>query len=115
HFRQAIAHAIDKKVLAENILKDGSQPLEALIPEGFGNVGGKTFREYTGTYRDSIFNPTQAQAYLAQAKTELPDNTNYTIKLHVQTTTMYTKIFENVKSQIETNLPGVTVELEMIP
>lgn len=115
NFRQAIAHAIDKSIITENILKDGSLTLESLIPAGFGHVEGQSFRAYTGTYNEPIYDVIVAQDYLTKAKDELPTDTNYTIKLHVQTTGVYSKVFENIKSQIETNLAGVTVELEMIP
>jgi len=115
NFRQAIAHAIDKSLLTENILKDGSQPLESLIPNGFGDVSGKTFREYTGTYQDPTYDVAKAKEYLAKAQSELPADTNYTVTLNVQTTTVFGKIFENIKSQIETTLPSVNVNLEMVP
>ena len=114
NFRQAIAHAIDKSVIAENILRDGSQPLDSLIPAQFGDVNGKSFREYAGTYNDPTFDKTKAAEFLEKAKGELA-GTELSFTVHVQSLPIYGKVFENVKSQVETNLPGVTMNLEMVP
>jgi oligopeptide transport system substrate-binding protein len=115
NFRQAIAHAVDKETITDNLLRDGSRPLNALIPNEFGNVHGETFRKYAGTHNTPTFDTNEAQSYLAKAKEELPEGTPLLLRLHVQNTPTFTTIFENVKAQIEQNLPGVAVELEMIP
>lgn len=115
NFRKAIAYAIDKERLASAILRDGSKPLNALIPNDFGNVRGESFRDYTARHNQPIFNVEQAQEYFAAAKAALPEGTNFNITLKLQNTTVYNRVFEDVKAQIETNLPEVTLILEKVP
>lgn len=114
NFRKAIAHAIDKTVIAETLVKDGSKANDALITRGFGQVDGKDFRDVVGTYNDLMFDTVKAQEYLAQAKAELGMDT-MEFSFGVQDMAIFRKVFENVKSQVETNLPGVTMNLNVRP
>lgn len=115
NFRQAIARVLDKEVIAENILKDGSKPLEGLIPAGFGDVKNKDFRQFAGTYNEKTEDVNAAKELLAKAKAELPAGTPLVINIAVQESATFKKVFENVKSQIESALPDVTVNLETVP
>lgn len=115
NFRQAIARVLDKEVIAENILKDGSKPLEGLIPAGFGDVKNKDFRQFAGTYNEKTQDISAAKELLAKAQAELPAGTPLVINIAVQESATFKKVFENVKSQIESALPDVTVNLETVP
>lgn len=115
NFRQAIARVLDKEVIAENILKDGSKPLEGLIPVGFGDVKNKDFRQFAGTYNEKTQDISAAKELLAKAQAELPAGTPLVINIAVQESATFKKVFENVKSQIESALPDVTVNLETVP
>jgi len=115
-FRQAINYAIDKTVLTKSVLKNGSLPLDYLIPQNFGDINGRSYREFTrmGNGDDLRFDVQKAQEYLAQAKTTLTDaDLNFTLSFGEAEINKLA--FENVKSQIETNLPGVRVNLAPIP
>ena len=114
NFRKAVAYAFDREVITNSIVKDGARPLYGLFPRGFVEVNGKDHRDITGTYNDNPFNVAEAQAYLAKAKAELGMDT-ITFKFHVQDMVIYKKVFDNIKSQVETNLPGVTMEIATMP
>lgn len=114
NFRQAIAHAIDKKMLAENVFKDGSMALDYLVPQNFGDVNGQTYREFTGESSQLRFNVDRAREYLEAAKSELSaGDLNFSIAF--PETPVNRRVFESVQGQIQTNLPGVNVSLEAIP
>jgi len=114
NFRAAIAHAIDKKVITENILKNGSTPADYIVAKNYLNIDGIDFRDMSGNWNDSYFNVDKAQEFLTAAKTELGD-TPLTFTLTFPNSGAQITILENLKSQIETNLPGVTVEIELLP
>jgi len=113
--RLAVAHAIDKDLLANDVLRDGAAPLNALIPNEFGNIHGQTFRKYAGTHNTPTFDVEQARRYLESAKNELGADTPINLNIKVQNTAAFRRVFDNIKAQLEVNLPGVHVELEMIP
>ncbi|MBA4549228.1 peptide ABC transporter substrate-binding protein [Thermoactinomyces intermedius] len=48
--RKAINLAIDRGTIANDIMKGGSKPADALIPSSISGVGGKNFRELSGSY-----------------------------------------------------------------
>lgn len=114
NFRAAVAHAIDKEVITEQILKNGSTPANYLVPKDFDQLDGKDFRDYANQYNESIFDVAKATEYLAAAKAELGD-TPLTFDLTIAEAVTSKKIYENIKAQIEQNLPGVTVNLKTLP
>lgn len=114
NFRKAVAYAIDKTVITEKVMKNGSLPSDYLIPKEFDTLNGKDFRDYSGAYNELRFDTDKAQEYLDKAKKELGQDT-FTIDLAFRETEGDKQINESLKSQIETNLPGVTVNLEMRP
>ncbi len=114
NFRKAIAYSIDKKIITEHVLKDGSLAADGLVPRGFAILDGKDYREESGQYEDLYFNVDKANEFLAAAKSELgSDNLKFT--LTISSSTNVSKVFENVKEQVEKNLPGVTVDLQVLP
>ncbi|TLG73832.1 peptide ABC transporter substrate-binding protein [Culicoidibacter larvae] len=114
NFRAAIAHAIDKSVIGDSILKDGSIGADYLIPLGFAEYDGKDFREFSGKYNTPMFDVAKAQEYLEAAKKELGD-TPLTFTIALPDTEANKKIYENIESQVEANLPGVDVVLNQVP
>jgi ABC-type oligopeptide transport system, periplasmic component len=111
NFRQALAHAIDKSILTKNIVKDGAQPLEGIITNGFMKVNGQDFREIVNANNEPVFNVEKAQEYLEAAKKELGADISLTFDFYYQELDLHNKVFENVKNQIETNLPSVTMNI----
>jgi ABC-type oligopeptide transport system substrate-binding subunit len=115
-FRAAIGLAIDKEILATNVFKDGSAPLDHLVPNDIAPVAGKPYREFTGEGHDGTykFNVAQAQERLAKARAVLGDD-ELVFKLSYQEREENRRVFENIQAQLETNLPGVKVTLESMP
>jgi ABC-type oligopeptide transport system, periplasmic component len=115
NFRAAVAHAIDKSILTERVAKDGSLPADFLIPTSVkDDEDGVAFREYADQYNDLMFNVETAQKYLAAAKAELGVET-ITMPMAVDDRDSNRRLWESIKGQIEQNLPGVTVDLNVIP
>ena len=72
--REALAYAINRKDLCDNILKDGSQPATGFVPAQLcKSPSGKDFREESGKYVD--YDVKKAQEYLDAAKKELGTDT----------------------------------------
>jgi len=116
NFRLAVAHAIDKTILTDQIKKDNSKPLDSLIPEKFGAVGDVFYSDVAAKSNREIptFNVAKAQEYLEAAKTDLGD-TPLEFSLNFSDNATNKLLFENIKSQVETNLPGVTLNLNYTP
>ena len=114
NFRAAIAHAFDKESITTYIMKNGSLPSDYLIPKDFDALDGVDFREYSGKYNDLMFDVADANAFLDKAKAELGQDT-FDIEIALRDVELDKKIFENIKSQIETNLPDVKVTLDVRP
>lgn len=113
HLRQAIAHSINKEDLAEQVLNDGSKPLNGLIPENlYQNPETKQdFREYSGDYL--VYDQTQAQKEWTLAQQEL--GSDVTVDLLVSDDDNGKKISEYIQAQIQDTLPGVKIVITPQP
>lgn len=113
NLRLALAHAYDKDLIAYNILKDGSIPANFAIPEKLA-VGpdGKDFRETADTYLN--VDKAKAVEYFNKAKQELGKDT-FEFELLFEDTEASKKVAEYLKSEIETTLPGMTINLKQQP
>jgi oligopeptide transport system substrate-binding protein len=114
NFRAAVAHAIDKTLLTEQILKNGALPADYLVPQKFDKLDGVDFRTYANQFNEPIYNPEKAQNYLAQAQAELPGE-DLTFELAIAEDATTKQLYENIVSQIEQTLPGVHVTLRTTP
>ncbi len=111
NLRLAISTAIDKQPIVDNILCDGSNAADYIIPANFA-------RDSEGTYfRDNIGNPTynsydltKAAAYWEAAKSELGVE-SITLELLYNEDTSLASVAAYIQSQLQTNLPGITVTL----
>ena len=112
-FRKAVALAIDKEGLAKNVLVDGAKPLNGLIPANLyaNSKTGEDFRAYSGDY--NVFNVDEAQKFWAKAQDEFGDKQEVT--LLVDDSDNGKLISEYIQSQLQTNLPGLTVKITPKP
>ncbi|MBV6372296.1 oligopeptide transport system substrate-binding protein [Enterococcus sp. AZ009] len=112
--RQAILQAIDKEAFAENILGDGSTALNGFVPSNFAKdpETDQDFREENGDLLP--YDLTAAQELWAQAKEELGQE-EITLELLSADTAAAKKTIEFVQGQLETNLPGLTIDAKSIP
>ncbi|MFO8069548.1 MAG: peptide ABC transporter substrate-binding protein [Alkalibacterium sp.] len=113
NLRKALATAFDKQQITETVLKDGSVPANYIIPDGLATgPDGKDFRETTDTYLE--YDPEGAKESLEAAKSELGQE-SFTFGLLVEDTESAINVAQVLKSQIESNLEGVTIEIEQMP
>ena len=113
HVRKAISLAIDKDSLANDVLNDGAKPLNGLIPSGlYANPNtNEDFRAYSGEYNQ--FDQSAAQAEWQKAQAEIGDKTE--LKLLVTDDDNGQKIGEYLQSQLQENLPGLTITINKQP
>lgn len=113
NLRMAIATSFDKEQIAEFLLKDGSIAANFAVPVKLA-VGpdGKDFRETAPTYLN--VNKEKAKEYFEKAKKELGKD-KFTYELLFEDTESSKKVAEYLKSEIETNLVGMTITLKQQP
>ncbi|MGX7013846.1 peptide ABC transporter substrate-binding protein [Vagococcus silagei] len=112
--RKAFSLAIDKKQFAENILGDGSIPLNGFIPTNFSKSPdkGEDFRKQNG---DLVkYNVKEAKKYWETAKKELGKD-KIELELISADSGSAKKTIEFVQGQLQENLPGLTIKLKSMP
>ncbi|KRL01162.1 peptide ABC transporter substrate-binding protein [Liquorilactobacillus capillatus] len=113
HFRKAIALAFNKNSLVKDILHVGS-PLNGIVPKEFA-FNSKTSNDYRQDAGNMLtYNLKDARKEWTEAKKELGSN-KINIQLLTSDTTDSKQIGEYLQSQLETNLPGLSVSLQSIP
>lgn len=113
NLRMALALSYDKEAIVNNILKDGSVAADYAIPKALATgPDGKDFRETSDTYLSS--DKKKALEYYEKAKQELGKD-SFTYKMVVEDTEAAQNVAQFIQSEIQTNLPGVTIQLEVLP
>lgn len=113
HLRKAIALAIDKESLVNDVLNDGASVLNGLIPSGlYANPNtNEDFRTYSGDYNE--YDSNKAQAEWSQAQSAIGDKIELTLLItdddHGQ------KIGEYLQNQLQDHLPGLTITINKQP
>ncbi|MCC4044361.1 peptide ABC transporter substrate-binding protein [Enterococcus gallinarum] len=113
HLRKAIALAIDKESLVNDVLNDGASVLNGLIPSGlYANPNtNEDFRTYSGDYNE--YDSSKAQAEWSQAQSAIGDKIELTLLVtdddHGQ------KIGEYLQNQLQDHLPGLTITINKQP
>jgi len=113
NLRKALALSYDKEAVAKNILKDGSIVADFAVPTLLATgPDGKDFRETTGTYLTT--DKAKALEYWKTAQAELSvTELKYTII--VEDTESAINVAQFIQSEIQTTLPGITIEIESMP
>lgn len=113
NLRLALALSYDKEQIAENLLKDGSIAANFAVPVKLA-VGPdkKDFRATSPEYLK--VDKAKAKEYYEKAKKELGKD-SFNFELLFEDTEASKKVAEYLKSEIETNLPGVTLTLKQQP
>ncbi len=116
NLRLALTHAIDRTSIVEDVVKDGSLATYTAVPPQFATgPDGSDFSEDQTMFQDVCSDdPAKAAEYLEAAKTELGQDT-FTFQLLVEDTTESQNVAAVIKEQVETNLPGVTMEIKVEP
>ncbi len=113
NLRKALGMAFDKAEICEDVLKDGSVPADFVIPHGLTTgPTGNDFREDSVTGME--YNATEALAYWEAAKAELGIET-LELSLLAEDTDSAIGVATYIQNAIQTNLPGVTINVEQMP
>ena len=119
NLRLALSNAIDRESLVDNFVANGSKATYTAIPIHFAPnaTTGKFFAEDQKQFADVVgFDVTKARAYLDKAKSELgKDNFDLELIYANDSGNTVIKVAQALKSQIEGNLPGVTLNLQPMP
>lgn len=113
HVRKAIALAIDKESLVDNVLNDGAKVLNGLVPTGLATNPntGEDFRAYSGDY--NLYDLEAAKEEWEKAQAEIGEST--TLRLLVTDDDNGQKIGEYLQSQLQENLPGLSISINKQP
>ena len=111
--RKAINMAIDKKGLTDVILKDGSTPLNGVVPAGFYNSPeNKDYRELNGDFNTGTVE--EAQEAWAKGLKETGQK-DVTVSINIADSDDQKKVAEYIQAQLEDNLPGFKLEIKAVP
>lgn len=113
NLRKALALGIDKENLVNNIIADGSKPLNGAITEGFVSnpETGEDFRKEAGDVMS--YDKEQALSYWKKAQAELGEKV--TIDLMVTDDGSYKKMGESIQGSLQDLFPGLTIQLTALP
>ena len=111
--RKAIALAIDKDALTESVLADGSKPLNGLVPAGlYSNPEtNEDYRKYSGDH--VTYNVDEAKKHWKQTQKEVGEKLE--VNLLAADTDQGKKVSEYIQSQLEENLPGLKINVNLQP
>ena len=113
NLRKALALSYDKEAIVNNILKDGSVVADFAVPKLLATgPDGKDFRETADTYFTT--DKEKALEYFNLAKTELGKET-FTYSMLVEDTEASQNVAQFIQAEIQATLPGVTINLEVMP
>jgi oligopeptide transport system substrate-binding protein len=113
NIRKAVSMAINREDLANVILNNGSKPFYGLVPHNFSvSPDGKDFRELNGDFNKGTAK--DAQDLFAKGLTEL-GKTALEVSIMTADEDYNKKTAEYLKDQLEKNLPGLTVNIKMVP
>lgn len=111
--RKALAYALDKESLINDVLTDGSIASYGYIPKGFvyNPETGADFREDAGNLMET--DKDKALEHWEAAKKSICDNIK--IEMLTSDTDAEKKIAEFIQFQLEDALPGLKVEIKAVP
>ena len=113
NIREALAKAFNKEDLATVVLANGSLPADYLVPKEFTfTEDGTDFREVNGDM--SSYNVEEAKAAWEKGLSEL-GVTELSLEILGGDSDLSKKMDEYFKSQLETNLEGLTITLKEVP
>ncbi|MCO5358973.1 peptide ABC transporter substrate-binding protein [Staphylococcus pasteuri] len=113
HLRLAIAQAINRKEYVDSVFNDGSLPSSNFT--GYGTATTPSGKDFGSTIKSPLkYNKHEAADNWKKAQKELGKK-NVTFTLNVQDTPVQKISAEFIKSQLETNLPGVEVKVKQLP
>ena len=116
NIRYAITMALNREAITTDVLKDGSAPTFTAVPMDFAaGPDGSDFSADQTKFSDVCkYDATAAADYWAKGLEEL-GITELTLTMIHDADDAPIKVAQVVKEQLETTLPGLTVELQQMP
>ena len=116
NLRLAMTFALDRDSICNDVLKDGCAPTYTAVPPEFAaGPDGSDFSADQTMFADvCAYDPDKALEYYEAAKTELSQDT-FTFDMVVDADDAPQKVAQVVKEQLETTLPGMTINLTIEP
>ena len=116
NIRYAITMALNREAIATDVLKDGSAPTFTAVPMDFAaGPDGSDFSADKTMFSDVCkYDAAAAADYWAKGLEEL-GITELTLTMIHDADDAPIKVAQVVKEQLETTLPGLTVELQQMP
>ena len=114
NIREAFTKAINSAEYTDSVLKNGSIPIYGYVPNGLATnpATGADFREDAGDL--TSFNIEEAQAAWTEGLAELGVET-VSLELMTSDTEDAKKMAEFFQSQMQANLPGLTITIRQVP
>lgn len=115
HLRRAIAHSYNKVLLARGVLRDGSSPLNGLIPTGLVKypVHHRDYRAAEKGVATSKYSLRQSHKEWLLAKKQL-HTSNIKLQLLVSNAAGNQNMAEFMQAQLQHNLPGLKVSIKTV-
>jgi oligopeptide transport system substrate-binding protein len=110
--RKAIALAIDKKALVNDVLANGSVEADFVMPKQFANLNGKDFRTSSNNFLK--VNKSEAKKLWQQGLAAV-GQTSLTLTYVDQDTSTAKTTDAFIKDQLEKTLPGLKLNIENVP
>ena len=116
NLRKAMTFALDRDAITGDVLKDGSAPCYTAVPPQFatGPDGSDFSADQTKYAEYCAFDAAKAAEYYETAKSELGKD-SFSFDMVVDADDAPQKVAQVVKEQLETTLPGLTVNLTVEP
>lgn len=112
NLRLAISTAIKKETIVDSILADGSSVANYAIPHDFAKDSkGVTYAENAGFPEYNVYDPVKAASYFEAAKKELGTD-SITLEFLYNEDSNLASIAAYIQSELQTNLPGLTINLK---
>ncbi|AYU54764.1 peptide ABC transporter substrate-binding protein [Staphylococcus debuckii] len=111
--RYAIAQSINKKDYVDTVLNNGSSPFDGFTAKETAIL--KDGKDYASLVKSPLkYNTNEAKSHFEKAKKALGKD-KFTFTLNTQDTASSKISAQFIKSQIEKNLPGVTINIKQLP
>lgn len=116
NLRRAMTFALDREAITADVVKDGSTPAFTAVPEQFatGPDGTDFSADQTKFSEFCAYDPDKAVEYYNQAKSELGKD-SFSFTMVVDADDAPQKVAQVVQEQLQTTLPGMTIELKVEP
>lgn len=117
NIRRGIAQAIDKQSFADQVLQNGSLPADYLVPEGLASNPSTDvdFREDSTEGTGFVDYDVEAAQEAFNAGLEELGTDSITLELLVDDTENAKRSAEYIQGQLQTNLPGLQVQIVSVP